>query len=135
MATSISVLYGTWNLYKQVEETGSFYDKYEIEEWTDKVFPIHVWLWGDRMEEIDTRTYDYEEYPSEWKGFEGAAVLEANHAAYEIDEELTNLDLVGIDGLNVNVYDSVYNDADWDVQEIEEIIDLQTGDSVDPWAE
>ena len=135
MSRTIGVIYGTWNYYKQVEETGDFYDKYEVEEYTDEVFPILMILWGDCHDELDTRDFDYQSYPTEWKDREGVAVLEANHAVYEIDEELTNLELVSTKGVNLNVYDSVYDDADWDVQEVEEVVDLRTGEQVDPWAE
>ena len=134
--STIGVIFGTWNLYEQVEEVGNFYDKFDVEEHTDDVFPIMYILWGDRLEELDSKEFDYEPYPAEWKGREGkVAVLETCHCAFEIDEELTSLDLVTTDGVRLCVYDTIYDDGDWDMQEAEEAIDLATGKQIDMWAE
>lgn len=131
--TGIGVIFGLWNRYIIADpEAEDFYSKYDVEEYgDDKVFPLLTIIWDDVMTEIDSEEHDYPRFPSEWT--EGVAALEANHAYFEVNGVPTSTDQLTTDGIKLYFNGEEYEAEDWDVQEIEEAIDIATGKEIALW--
>ena len=130
--TAIGVLFGTWNRYEVVdEEETDFHSRYDCVEYTDDAHVVLKIIWDDAFNELDVDDMSYPPYPSEWK--EGVACLEASHAFFEVDGEITDLDQIEVKGVNIIINGDEYQADDWDMQEIEEAIDIATGKEVQLW--
>ena len=130
--TGIGIIFGMWTRYEVYDAKASdFHSRYDAEEYTDVAFPMMTIIWDDRMEEIDSDSEGYPPFPAEWT--KGVACLEASYAYFEVEGEITSVDQITVKNVNIIVNDVEYDADDWDMQEIEEAIDIATGKQVDLW--
>lgn len=127
----IAVLWGTWVRFEETDpDGGNFFERCDSVEYTDDAIPVSaILLHPDSFDEIDNEAYERVDYPTEWP--EGYAVLEVSQATYEVSSDITTFDLVKMGpGTSIRVGDEIIESDDWDVMEMEEVIDVKTGRSL-----
>ena len=87
-------------------------------------------IMDSELNDEDSTHFDRVDYPSDWK--EGYAVLEVFQCTVEVPSNIQSLNLVSVGpGTTIQVYDEMFDGFDFDPIDIDEVIDLETGKTLD----